>query len=396
MRLIVRQTLDRLRSVKSLIQSVAQNDFPFDDSRDALDAIEDLIDGQIEQLEDQITESSDLAATRTFCERANDDINTALPVLGLIQRSADPIGAQELQWPLKQLTKLALDDEDAKLVITSDWNYSPFTLIPTPVAQRKIVLVGMPVSEANNALVAPLAGHELGHNIWLSRSYGVDLKSDVVARVNALKKWTDKDRSEGRQSMAFECAHYQVEEIFCDIIGLLMFRESYLHAFRYLLSADRESTRSGNYPSIANRTTILCESAKKASIAIPPDFSKSFHTGSSLHSFLPLNEVHTIADKAARQTADKVYKCAKAIVDKADLCKSTSAGVKHVLSHFKRRVPARDVQCFQDIINAAWQFQIEDGNALIPDAKTREVSLVSELTFKTCEVFQIESLARAA
>jgi hypothetical protein len=394
--LIVRQTLDRLSSVKNLIHTVAQNDFPFDDSRDALHAIEDLIDGQIEQLEDQITESSDLAATRTFCERANDDINTSLPVLGLLQRSADPIGAQELQWPLKELTKLALEDQQAKLVITSDWNYSPFTLIPTPVAQRKIVLVGMPVSEANNALVAPLAGHELGHNIWLSRSYGVNLSPDVSACVDSLKNWTRKDRLEGRYSMAFECAFYQVEEIFCDVIGLLLFRESYLHAFRYLLSADRESMRSGNYPSISNRTRILCESAKKSAIDIPPDFSKSFHNGTTLHSFLPLNQVHDIADKAAGQTAGKVYNLAKEIVDNANLCKSTPAGIRKVLEYFRRRVPARGVQCFQDIINAAWQFELENGNELIPDAKSREVSLVSELAFKTCEVFQIESLSRAS
>src|SRR5262249_12023722 len=125
MKSLVQQSLERLSSVLALARSIREYDFPFDDSKEALESIEEQIMLWIEQLQHQITPYTTFAVTRIYCVRANEYIVAALPILGLIVRSAEPIGALELQWPLKQLTKDALKNENAKLIISSDWTYSP-------------------------------------------------------------------------------------------------------------------------------------------------------------------------------------------------------------------------------------------------------------------------------
>jgi hypothetical protein len=40
-----------------------------------------------------------------------------------------------------------------------------------------------------------------------------------------------------------------MEELFCDLAGLALFGESYLHAFQYLLSPSIGFSRSEEYPS---------------------------------------------------------------------------------------------------------------------------------------------------
>ena len=67
-------------------------------------------------------------------------------------------------------------------------------------------------------------------------------------------------------------------------------------------------------------------------------------------------------------------------------------GVAKIFSCFKDLVPACGVQSLQDIINAAWQFELDhDCKKIVADhGLERDTSLVSELAYKTCEVFQIE------
>lgn len=391
MKSLVQQTQERLKAVLGLVTSIREYDFPFDDSKEVLEEIDELIQNWIEQLQDQITPSTNPQVVRTFCERASDYIGTSLPVLGLIVRSAEPIGALELHWPLKQLTRDALRDPKAKLIISSDWTYSPFTLTPIQL-EKDIVLVGMPMSESNNALVAPLAGHELGHNIWRNDSIGPQVQPWVTEALDKRKKWTSRHKRVGQEhSKAFSLALFQCEEIFCDIIGLLMFRESYLHAFRYLLATDREQSRSGAYPTISNRTKMLCGFARKAKISVPPKYLESFSKDKPGVEFEELEAILKTADEVAEECSGKIFDLAKSLVQDRKLSKGTPAGVAHVLRYFERLVPARKVKCFQDIINAAWEFELKGGNSRVSDSDKREMSLVSELTFKTCEVFQIES-----
>src|SRR5262249_13916392 len=270
---------------------------------------------------------------------AGEDIAVSLPVLGLIVRSAEPIGALELQWGLKELTKKALNNDRAKLIISSDWAYSPFTLTPVQL-EKDIVLVGMPMSESNNALAAPLAGHELGHNIWRSESIGPQVKPWVTEALERKQKWTARQKREGQQySKAFTWALFQSEEIFCDIIGLLMFRESYLHAFRYLLATDHEQSRTGYYPTISSRTNMLCRFARKSRIAVTARYQASFSKDKAGAEFEPLEKVLTIADEVAEVCSDKMFNLARKLVESRGIGKSTPEGVAEVLGYFERLVP---------------------------------------------------------
>src|ERR1700694_103288 len=387
---VVQQTKQRLQSFRRLIASIRQRDFPYEDSRDALELVDQIILEHVSMLDSQITADTSTDDANNFCRFSMDAIAEYAAVLGLIARSSEAVGAIDLHWPLKQLTKKALGG-GARLVISSDWNYSPVTLMPSDLlARRDVVLVGMPVAEANNVLLTPLAGHELGHNMWQKHSVDPQVTTLIkAAHEEALKdpRW-DKLNSEfwDVPEHAFNMALYSAQELFCDMVGLLIFRESYLHAFRYYLATDREINRAEHYPPMYNRGKSLCECAKKRRIAIPDEFIESFEEQAEP------GEVVQLIDEISNRCAADIYDLAQKLVDKLKLDDGSPEEVDKILECFKQLVPACGVQSLQDIINAAWRFELEVGSkTLFGEVEgQRETSLVSELAFKTCEVFQIE------
>lgn len=390
MNVVVQQTKQRLLLVRRLIASIGQRDFPYDDSKAALQIVDRIVADQLNTLDTQITEDSSTDNANNFCRSAMSTIAEYAAVLGLIARSSEPVGAIDLQWPLKQLTKKALGD-GARLVISSDWNYSPVTLMPSELlALHDVVLIGMPVAEANNVLLTPLAGHELGHNIWLKHSLRPQVTALIkVSHDKAMKdqRWNDLHSDVWDVvEHTFEMALYQAQELFCDMIGLLMFRESYLHAFRYYLATDQEIDRADHYPSMYNRVVILKKCAEKRRIAVPEHFVESFDKPNDLHA------VTQVIDEISNECADDIYELATKLIDQLKLDCGSPQGVEKILKCFRELVPACNVASLQDIVNAAWRFELENEGKDILGEKPglRETSLVSELAFKTCEVFQIE------
>ena len=144
---------------------------------------------------------------------------------------------------------------DVRLILGSEWNYSPFAYpSPNPLL-IDYVLVGLPASEAQNALLVPIAGHELGHAVWRLGRVGHNLLSTVRAKVVELVRvqWVEAKAHFGSIEptdieddfeaisvwhRSFDLAFRQCEEVFCDLLALYTFGESFAHAFRYLLAPD--------------------------------------------------------------------------------------------------------------------------------------------------------------
>lgn len=142
----------------------------------------------------------------------------------------------------------------------------------------------MPAPESSNPLLLPLAGHELGHSIWqhenLEATYGKKIETGILDELTG-KRWKDysllypqytREDVKGQDWVAkltwrpaYTWALLQIEETFCDFMGLRMFAEAYLYAFAYLLSPllfpGTSGQRSLRYPNIKRRVSQLIYAA---------------------------------------------------------------------------------------------------------------------------------------
>jgi hypothetical protein len=114
----------KVASVIEAIASVEALDFPYRDARDAVHHIRNVF--ALYHSGFQRPTSAD-AALR-LCEQFQDNIDEFLIALGFIVRACDLTGALELQGPLLRLTQRALGSH-AKLILSSEWSFSPFTLL---------------------------------------------------------------------------------------------------------------------------------------------------------------------------------------------------------------------------------------------------------------------------
>jgi hypothetical protein len=80
--------------------------------------------------------------------------------------------------PLRELAHKLLDYKPA-IILSSEWEFSPFTYPAISDDLPDFVFIGLPACEAGNALVLPLAGHELGHSIWRHGGVGASSAATI-------------------------------------------------------------------------------------------------------------------------------------------------------------------------------------------------------------------------
>jgi hypothetical protein len=407
---IRKSTIRKLAAALDKIEAIRESGFPHHDSVDALDHIKGIFSNYRDEINNVETAAD--SVQKTFCRRAVEDIDIYLPIIGFIARSADLDGPVELHGPLLDLTKRALND-NAKLIMASEWDYSPLTILFPALSNLDYVLVGLPACEANNALLTPLAGHEIGHNIWEANSLRVKLqeqiKDAIVKTILEIKPRfvgdeisSDETRLRdlvGEQSWA-QCEKWlrrQCEEAYCDLIGLLIFRESFLHAMEYLLTPTLTGERAAEYPSIKNRTQMLVAACGKQSpsIVVPDDYAGRFDAEKAPPSD---QEQLLLTDQAFKKMEGVLYEEAVQVVTPDNLGRHSREGVEQILASFRLVVPATGARSLCDIVNAAWLVHLNPKNFLTeayPFAKTEDAEMIlNELVLKSFEVFEIERKAK--
>lgn len=84
-------------------------------------------------------------------------------------------------------------EEHSRVVLSSEWSFSPFTYPAALEQLPTFVFIGVPASECHNPLVIPLAAHELGHVVW--RRNGVKAEFDPIILTTILdiyrSRWDD-------------------------------------------------------------------------------------------------------------------------------------------------------------------------------------------------------------
>lgn len=420
--ILIKYTRDRLISFLKEITSIKECEFPYRHSDDALVTIENYFLEELIEPFKILDNSSDHETIKTHCFSIINNIFTFLPILGFILRSTDIRNSFELFGPLLRLTRklmghhLADDPEsklEIKLVLSSDWEYSPYVYSNLPEFFSHFVLIGLPSPESSNPLLIPLAGHELGHLIWirnkLSDNFNKYLQDVLFCiihhKYDFCKKYfpylpPDKPLNFNENNdiyeimaLAFDLTISQAEESFCDYVGLKIFHKSYLCAFAYLLSPKLFDVRSVRYPSMLKRVRNLIRASDKFNIPVPPGYVDLFDD--AIH--LDLNPsgifLLDLADEALNAVVDKLILLAESIVIESGVLNTNDDEIFRIYNRFKQIVPAEDCRSFQDIISAAWRaYEDEEIWKDRPKVRKNKNTILKDLVLKNIEVFEIENL----
>lgn len=338
------------------------------------------------------------AVADEVCQNTNRSLSKYTEVLGFILRSTNVRNAFEMHFPLKRLVQQAVS-ADARLVMSSEWNFVPFTYPMTLDLLPDFVLVGGPAPESGNPLIIPLAGHEIGHSAW--RVHGVKDTVGPVA-LAAIEVALDGD-STRRDALVAELtqsghdiaylqnaclftAMRQLEEVFCDHFGLGVFGEAFLYAYDYFL-APGGGLRTAGYPSAHDRVRYLVDGAK--TLGIEPDVRLFASWQNSTPKPALETEVLFFADQAVDNCVALVRSAAFDILKGKSILPPDAVAVERVEAAFGAKVPDGDGATLAEVVTAGWRYLRQRGGLSL-DAGLDEHDMLCELMLKSIEVSEFK------
>jgi hypothetical protein len=405
----LRYSEQKTNSALQLLSEFKATRFPHTDSMVAVEALASLLTLTVKQLK---TPSSPSLTSQTEMQ-ATALIDDILGLLGIISNSANVRNSFEIHGPVLDLAKRLLSDDEAKLVISFEWNYIPFTYPQNHPDLPSFLIIGLPASEASNALVLPVVGHELGHSLWrkekcrdhfepginraiidmikgplrseyerLFRPFGIT--ADQSDDYNNLWTWED----------AADYCFRQVEEIFSDFVGLLLFGASYLDSFEYLLSPALSTERNPEYPPDAVRAQYLEDNAARVGIRIAGTYQPHFAPQSSPFALTRSSHFQMIlADAGSRSLVASIADHVAALCRARGVRPPEDSETTKILDNFLIGVPAEGTAGLGPILNAGWAaFKDNDFMQGQPDAE--RMKTINELVLKSVEVYEIERMTK--
>ncbi|MBU4231996.1 MAG: hypothetical protein L6277_10310 [Desulfobacterales bacterium] len=178
-------TLKRLRAFLDEIRHLSTSEFPYRQSKDALQILEKIFEKYRSFLEDS---KRDKILDEGTCKNVNRGIVTYLPILGFILRSTNVRNAFEVYGPTLRIAgailepHLPLTKRRTRLILSSEWNYSPLVYRELPTLPG-FALIGLPAPESSNPLLIPLNGHELGHVVWERKKINLEIRKKIKEKI---------------------------------------------------------------------------------------------------------------------------------------------------------------------------------------------------------------------
>lgn len=406
----------QLESILKEIESIECAEFPYSHSKDGLLKLKKIYNGHLSNLY-SLTDSNSPEAVESVCVSAMKGISSTIDLLGFILRSTNTRNAFEVYAPLLRLSKNIVNI-DTKLIVSSEWSYSPFTYISYETLSG-FVLIGLPATESSNPFLIPLAGHEIGHTIWaeknLKKIFDDLLTKSIVCEIG--KNWKEYAAifpGERESDLGMELfpakwkeAHIwsmrQVEEVFCDMIGLRLFGFAYLYAFAYLLGPLTNTQRSVKYPAIRDRALILIEAANKWGIRIPEDYIDFFPEKNKTNGLGRKGDsdgdeemdrrvayLLRLADSARRSIVREIFAPAESVVSDDFVVDVDGSSVIDVMKCFQIMVPPLKCEGISIILNAAWRGLLEKDFFKNKNYNSNKKEYLSELILKSMEILEIE------
>ena len=399
----------QLKGVIDEADRLLNGDFPYRDSRSALLEVLNVCRTQQRYLT-RLSSRNDPKTIQSACASSADLIRQAHELLGFILRSTNTRNAFEAYGPLLRLAQQFLGS-DAKLLLSSEWHYFPFLLLPTQHLSDEYVLIGQPATESSNPFVLPLAAHELGHSVWRRYDLELTVRLEVQAQVEKemARCWPEisqaylltSSRNEITTDLAgarvvwmqiVDLCMAQLEELFCDALGVAIFGSSYLHAFSYILTPHRALARNPQYPSLLERAEFQITVAAEFGHAVPVGYDSIFATSGEAGALKERIMLQTnVADEARRKCTGHMLSRVREIIKTYYKQGTTREGVKSCLTAFHFLVPAQGAACMSDIINAAWEALLTEQPFCSKHLNDDKLSFLTELTLKSLELLEIDS-----
>jgi hypothetical protein len=406
----------RLAAFQDEVDRLAHAEFPYPAAEASIQRIKEACVEQVDTL-GLLDEDSDPTTINIYCKEQLAFLWDCLPLLGLILRSTNVRNAFEIYTPLQRLAWRILGP-NAQLVLSSEWDYSPFTYTQVPLLPG-FVFIGLPAHESGNPLIVPMAGHELGHSIWREvvkkslwhPAFIRQLKAAILNKIRAqwpefhklhpeIAKPEDLDTTlfaTATWSPALTWAERQSEEYFCDFIGLRLFGESFLYAFAHLLCPVLEGRRALHYPNVLRRVRFQIRAAQQYGIPTPDNYETWFEdreepSADDMHGKFLVG----LADFAADELTPELIIHATSSLDQpglpnwkdADQTKNYAAIVQRIYNNFEIVAPAEHTEYIAHVINAGWR-AAENGVPVLVNHSSEAV--LCELVLKSLEVLEFET-----
>lgn len=404
---------ERVQALLKEIRKLKAAEFPYENPRRALEALEIRFEGHVARLA-RLDERSSVEVVQSECAVSLDEAMRFLPLLGFVLRATNVRNAFEVLGPLSRLTQQVLGvvpgrSDLARLVLSSEWEYSPLTYGEIPNFPG-FLLIGLPATESANALLVPLAGHEIGHALaeraGLEREFRQQISASILAQI---KRRMDEFRAVFQRANVNESdldsdlflrelwapasawALKQVEETFCDCVGVRLFGAAYLYAFAYLMAPGRSIERAPRYPTLAARVANLTGAMKEFAYETPPGFGEVFTSPGGRRFMTDIERFNvSLADGALSAVGPGVATWARTLL--ADIPAPSVAETQRILSRFRLMVPAEQPKTLADIVNAGWL--AHENPELWRDTKffEKRFDILRELVLKNVELLEIEGV----
>jgi len=405
----------RILSALEEISELEGCEFPYKHSKGALLEIKQIFQVYLERLDllgDHASEDLDLT-----CSLSLRDLFRCLPLLGFIVRSTAVRNAFEVFRPLLDILRKAVepkigkDSQKRKLVLSSEWSYSPLIYHEMSVLPG-YAFIGLPSSESDNPLLIPLSGHELGHSIWTTYKMNLEFAPKFIEAIKDYIRDNWKDYTSHfpdvkkedlntvfavqrtwQQAQSWLSA--QAKETFCDFIGLRIFGTSFLHAYAYLFAPNVSSPRYVKYPNPIKRVNnlITAANAKGYEFKIPNGYKDMFKDR-------PLPELTrgekfqlAIADYVLDSKVNILIKRAEELISRTRIPKPCETESDIISKRFKFVVPAQKAKSLADILNGAWKaHNNSDLWKHLPKINEKKENVLKDLVLKNIEIFTYEGL----
>jgi hypothetical protein len=387
---------DRLNRFKNQLTNISRSEFLPVSTNNALKAV----GSEILRLEEILREVSGYSEQIYLVQHAtlvNQKIYSLTNYLGVLLRSTNLRNAFEAHFAFEEMSRKFIGEDD-KLIISSEWDSTPFYIPSPPAVLDGYVFIGMPAFASRNALLLPLAAHELGHAIWRIRSIDGPLitTADMYLREEIEKDEPGFQKEFGLEQNLFfstekerivsECLKLvasQAQEIFCDLFGSALFGKSYLYAFDFFLSPGF-GTREYDYPSLSERVRVLKEAVK---IDDPEILNRDFVEKATTPPRMPA--IVELADKITKRLQIGLAGEANKIASSIEYDDQNSDRIEDLIRNLRIGIPPRRPKSPIDILNAVWSVFLEKrSNTGGFDERWNLTSLMTNLCLKSLEIYE--------
>lgn len=219
---------------------------------------------------------------------------------------------------------------------------------------------------------------------------------DPLSQAFAELKGVDFDQNMFAQiikSSIIKSAIDQLEEFFSDFIGLILFGESYLFAFEYLVAPQLSSSRDLQYPDTVFRTQTLQRIAEKDLGMVVKKYASSF-LPQQPPQITPEKRIMLLADEVVASHVDELFARARKLVNDANVTIPTNPKTTEVETAFRNGVPFDGEATVGDLINAAWRIFKSETNGTYTRQGREVVDYLTDLVLKSVEIHEIKAFTK--